>query len=164
MEKEERIFVTYMPVPLRGNKGPNVGYHASLNYIDKHGNHHVVEAEPEPARYRELPTTGAKISAFLDEELVSDGEVRNRNSRFGRLVAGERTADKSDVSRPFEYVFEAGDLSREWDAIRASGNAYDPVKKQSRRYNLPGSEFELSNPLDERYLGKVEVDQPIGAP
>lgn len=133
--ERERIFVTYMPVRLSGAK---VGYHAALNYVDKHGKHYVVEAEP--AGYDDLPKTLMKAYAFFDEEFLSSG-TRNRDSKYGTIVAMDRKGEPDDLGRPFENLREAANLSTEWNAIRATakmvnelGFEYRPRSQNSNTF------------------------------
>lgn len=176
--ERERIFVTYSIASAVGANGPILGHHAILNYIDKHGDHYVIEGEPAVDNLR---TTAKKAGAFLNEELFSSG-VRNRDSQFGRLVATEREGKPKDRERPFENIYEAEDLSREWNTIRAttqmvnergyeyrprsqnsntfafvalrsaglnaSGTGYDPATRKSKYHLLPGRDYALSNPIN----------------
>lgn len=175
--QKERIFVTYTTATAPWADGPVLGHHAVLNYIDKNGNHQVIEGKPS----KPIATTLEKGIAFAGEELFSDG-ARRADSQFGKIQAIERQATTKDLGRPFENIYEDDDLRSKWNAIRAtaatindrgyeyrpysqnsntfafvalrsaglsaSGVSYDPVSKKNQFHKLQGREFTLSNPIN----------------
>ncbi len=102
----ERIYISLDPEGLESDF-----MHLALNYLDREGNHHVIEAFP-----RDRLTGFDVVAEAFKGWLV--GDYVNSDSRFGTLVAGERPGDPTDRDLRKIFITQAVDLSDEWRLVR----------------------------------------------
>ncbi len=157
----ERIYITLDPEDLESDF-----MHLALYYRDREGNHHVIEAFPKD-RLRDSKMVAEVLSGVLT------GDLANDDSRFGTLVASERSGDERDRGLRRIFITQSADLSDRWrlvremmDLVNNRGYEYRAddhnsntfvaealrhaglPRPQLARREVPGYHSRLSDPLD----------------
>lgn len=132
----ERIFLTYTNATALPYQGAVLGYHVVLNYVDSNGKHHTLQGMPE----QKFDRNATKLSAFLREEVLSDG-ANNKDSPFQRLRAKTNEPSDSASSRPRMLIAEGQNLRSQWermtkfgDEVNSTGYEYRPLSQNSNSF------------------------------
>ncbi|CAN7428042.1 hypothetical protein LJR220_003845 [Bradyrhizobium sp. LjRoot220] len=132
----ERIFLTYTNATALPYQGAVLGHHVVLNYVDSNGKHHTLQGMPE----QKFDRNATKLSAFLREEVLSDG-ANNKDSPFQRLRAKTDEPSDSVSSRPRMLIAEGQNLRSQWDRmtdfgdeVNSTGYEYRPLSQNSNSF------------------------------